>query len=137
MNSTTDFRTVEKPENGATLALVLLRSFMSPFLAAIAPRLFMILFRFAQPLLMSQAIQFVMRPKTTETDKGAALRIVIAATIVYTGIAVSAIENEVMGSFQDVATDNAKTHSGIHRGLPTPAEPPSSNVAWRSHRPAS
>ncbi|KUI57164.1 Multidrug resistance-associated protein 1 [Cytospora mali] len=77
-----------KPENGATVPRVLLKCLQTPFLAAIVPRIFVVLFRFAQPLLISRAIRFVTSsPEEDERLNG--YWIVVAASLIYIGMAVS------------------------------------------------
>lgn len=59
-----------------------------PFLTAIIPRLAVIGFRFAQPLLISQAILFV-STVSAANNESAAYFLVVEATVVYVGMAVS------------------------------------------------
>lgn len=77
-----------KPENGATLPLVLLRCLLAPFMAAILPRVSVIVFRFAQPLLISRAIRFVTQSSVEDHDRSG-YWIVVAAASIYIGMAVN------------------------------------------------
>lgn len=76
-----------KPEGKITLPLVLLRCLKWPFIAAILPRLFLILFRYSQTILIEVTIRFVMKDGSGDDDTGYWL--VIVAFVVYTGMAVS------------------------------------------------
>lgn len=86
--SLTRLRVTAKPENGATLPRVLLQGLRAPFLAAIVPRIFVIVFRFAQLLLISRTIRFV-TSFPSEDDRLNGYWIVVAASIIYAGMAVS------------------------------------------------
>ena len=66
-------------------ALVLFRCLRAPFLTVIVPRLFVIGFRYGQPVLIRYAIEYVQSPETNE-DQGYTL--VSVAAIVYIGLAV-------------------------------------------------
>ncbi|KAI0147916.1 ABC transporter [Hypoxylon sp. NC0597] len=77
-----------RPENKMTLPKVLLRCLMKPFLLAIPPRLFLTLFRYSQPLIIRQAIVYVTSDKLSgQLWTGPSL--VIAAVVVYVGLAIS------------------------------------------------
>lgn len=78
-----------KPENGATLPRVLLKCLLAPFLSAIIPRILVIVFRFAQPLLISRAIRFVTKSSAEGDNSRDGLWISIAAAAIYIGMAVS------------------------------------------------
>lgn len=78
-----------KPEGAATLPRVLLDCILMPFLTAIIPRTAVIVFRFAQPVLMSQAIRFVNSVSAANNLGSAAYFLVVEATAVYVGMAVS------------------------------------------------
>lgn len=82
---------IAKPEYGATLPLVLLRCLCRPFLDAIVPRMFVILFRLSQPLLISRAIRFVSRyPVGDESDdRPNGYYIIVGTAVTYIGMAVS------------------------------------------------
>lgn len=81
-------QTTARPENGATLPLVLLRCLFRPFLGAITSRILVIIFRFSQPLLISRAIQFV-TDLSVGDDYLDGYWIIVAAAATYIGMAVS------------------------------------------------
>ncbi|OTB06021.1 hypothetical protein M426DRAFT_319383 [Hypoxylon sp. CI-4A] len=77
-----------RPENKMTLPKVLLRCLMRPFLLAIPARLFLTIFRYSQPVIIRQAILFVTSNETNSRGwTGHSL--VIAAVVVYVGLAIS------------------------------------------------
>lgn len=78
-----------KPEGGTTLPRVLLGCILRPFLMAIVPRVAVVIFRFAQALLISRAIRFVTQVSAA-SDQSGAYWLVVEATVVYVGMAVSA-----------------------------------------------
>ncbi|KAH8899329.1 hypothetical protein GQ53DRAFT_709991 [Thozetella sp. PMI_491] len=71
------------------LPLVLYRCLRAPFLSVIPSRLFLILFRYCQPFLIEYSIRFVgdLRLGQWEADEG--FLIIVAAVVIYTGLAVS------------------------------------------------
>ncbi|KAH9209825.1 P-loop containing nucleoside triphosphate hydrolase protein [Leptodontidium sp. 2 PMI_412] len=75
-----------RPESRSTLPLVLLRCLSTPFMAAILPRLSLIVFRYSQTVLISLTIRFVRRPGD---DRGDGYWLVLAALTVYLGLAIS------------------------------------------------
>ncbi|CAN8101311.1 unnamed protein product [Discula destructiva] len=77
-----------KPDNRASLPRVLLTCLLAPFLSAIVPRILVVVFRFAQPLLISRAIRFVTDP-SVEKDGRDAFWIIVAAAAIYIGMALS------------------------------------------------
>ncbi|KAI5860382.1 putative ABC transporter [Durotheca rogersii] len=77
-----------KPETKRALPLAVLKCTRSPFLAAIVPRLFLIVFRYSQPVLIKQSIRFVtMAPTNTVGNYGYWL--ILSAATVYLGLAIS------------------------------------------------
>jgi ATP-binding cassette subfamily C (CFTR/MRP) protein 1 len=50
---------VAKPETKKTLPLALLKCVNSLFVAAVIPRLFLIIFRYSQPILIQRSIRYV------------------------------------------------------------------------------
>ncbi|OIW22995.1 putative ABC transporter [Coniochaeta ligniaria NRRL 30616] len=77
-----------KPETKRTLPLVLLKCIRKPFMAAIIPRLFLIVFRYSQPMLIRQSIRFVTMPsESAVTMRGYWL--IVSAVVVYLGLAIS------------------------------------------------
>ncbi|KAK4233232.1 P-loop containing nucleoside triphosphate hydrolase protein [Achaetomium macrosporum] len=79
-----------RPETRMALPLALLRCIRRPFVAPVIPRLFLIFFRYSQPALIRQSIQFV----TTGVSSVAGLDtrgywLVFSAVTIYVGLAVS------------------------------------------------
>ncbi|KAL2127939.1 hypothetical protein VTI74DRAFT_9944 [Chaetomium olivicolor] len=79
-----------RPETRAALPLALLRCIRRSFVAPVIPRLFLIFFRYSQPALIRQSIQFV----TTSIPSAAGLEtrgywLVFSAVAIYVGLAVS------------------------------------------------
>lgn len=76
-----------KPETKLTLPRVLVVTLLSPFLAPIIPRLCLIVFRYAQPVLVSRAVRYL----STNVDGNspdAGRSLIITAVVVYVGLAV-------------------------------------------------
>jgi ATP-binding cassette subfamily C (CFTR/MRP) protein 1 len=76
-----------KPEKKITLPKVLVQSMLSHFLAPILPRLFLISFRYAQPVLISTAIRHMSKSSDGDWDLG--YKVILMAIVVYVGLAVS------------------------------------------------
>lgn len=82
-------RCTAKPETKMTLPFALLSCIKRPFLAAIMPRLFVVLFRYSQPVLIKRSIRHV-----TASSAGMLLAdnggywLVLYAVVVYSGLAV-------------------------------------------------
>jgi hypothetical protein len=65
-----------------------LKCLKQPFLAAIIPRLFLIAFRYSQPILIRESIRYVVAyPTDKESSQG--FWLVLSAVAVYVGLAVS------------------------------------------------
>jgi ATP-binding cassette subfamily C (CFTR/MRP) protein 1 len=79
---------VEKPETATTLLRVLTAALLEPFLAAIPSRLFVIIFQYAQPLLIRQAIRFVTSTPSERSWIDMRMGIVLVSIVVYVGLAV-------------------------------------------------
>lgn len=77
-----------KPENKMTLLNVLFRCLRKPFLIAILPRIFLTFFRYSQPVLISQAIEYVTSDELSRPVLSGH-RLVIVAAVVYLGLAIS------------------------------------------------
>lgn len=71
-----------------TLLFALLRCTKNPFIAAIIPRLFLIVFRYSQPVLIKQSIRFV-TIYSNETGGEYGYWLVVSAITIYVGLAVS------------------------------------------------
>ncbi|KDN60706.1 hypothetical protein CSUB01_04114 [Colletotrichum sublineola] len=76
-----------KPEGRSTLPKVLVRSMLPHFLAPIIPRLFLIAFRYAQPVLISTAIRFLSGLSAQSADEGRL--VILMAVVIYVGLAMS------------------------------------------------
>lgn len=77
-----------KPETKMSLPLALMTCLTQPFLAAIVPRLFLICFRYSQPILIRESIRYVVAyPTDAESNQG--FWLVLSAVAVYVGLAVS------------------------------------------------
>ena len=77
-----------KPETKKALPLALMRCLKRPFLLAVIPRLFLICFRYSQPILIRKAIRYVV---VLSADPGGSrgFWLIISAVVVYVGLAVS------------------------------------------------
>ncbi|KAF9875444.1 hypothetical protein CkaCkLH20_07264 [Colletotrichum karsti] len=78
-----------KPETRTTLPSALARSLLSAFLAPVLPRLALIAFRYAQPVLISTAIRYIGQPSIEVSASG--LSIIALAAVVYIGLALSSV----------------------------------------------
>ncbi|KAI5920739.1 putative ABC transporter [Camillea tinctor] len=77
-----------KPETEMTLPRALLKSLRPQFLAPILPRLFLIVFRYAQPNLIKQSVKYVTAsPESVPYSYGYWLT--ITTVVIYVGLAVS------------------------------------------------
>lgn len=80
---------IEKPESSLCLPKVLFECFKKPILWAIIPRLFLIVFRYAQPLLIREAIGYVSASKISSARSWSGPDLIVAAMVVYFCLAVS------------------------------------------------
>jgi len=80
-----------KPERTTTLPYVLLKCFKGPVAAAILPRLFLIVFRYSQPVLINISVRYIgnARKESGSTEEGRWL--IVGALVVYVGLAVSVL----------------------------------------------
>lgn len=77
-----------KPETKKSLPIALMRCLWKPFLAAVIPRLFLILFRYSQPTLIKECIRYaVAYPAGAESSHGYWL--VVLAVFIYVSLALS------------------------------------------------
>ncbi|KAM0171092.1 hypothetical protein ACHAPF_008462 [Botrytis cinerea] len=77
-----------KPETKYSLPLALMKCLKHPFLAAVMPRLFLIVFRYSQPLLIKESIKYVVaHPTEEESSRG--FWLVVSAVAIYIGLALS------------------------------------------------
>jgi len=66
-----------------------------PFILAVIPRLFVVVFEFSQPILIRQTIRFVQASVTEDADsQGLAYLVVYSAIAIYVGLAVSSAAYE-------------------------------------------
>ncbi|KAK1639348.1 P-loop containing nucleoside triphosphate hydrolase protein [Colletotrichum phormii] len=77
----------DKPEKKLTLPRVLLLSMLPQFLAPIVPRLVLVGFRYAQPVLIGTAIRSINKSSEESSDGG--YSVVPMAVVVYVGLAIS------------------------------------------------
>ncbi|KAI0814233.1 putative ABC transporter [Xylaria sp. FL0064] len=77
-----------KPETDRTLSLVLMKCFKAQFFAAVIPRLSLVAFRYAQPVLIKQSIRHV-ASYSPDAEANHGYFLVSAAVIIYIGRAVS------------------------------------------------
>lgn len=80
-------RNLASPETKAALPLALLKALMTPFLASVIPRLFLIIFRYSQPPLIKSSIKYV-KAFNSNTNDDQGFWLVGTAVIVYVGFAV-------------------------------------------------
>lgn len=71
-----------------SLPLALMKCLKRSFLAAIVPRLFLIIFQCAQPILIRESIRYVVA-YPAETEPNQVFWLVLSAVTVYVGLAVS------------------------------------------------
>jgi hypothetical protein len=81
-----------QPETSFTLPRVLFTCFWGEILSPIVPRLFLIVFRYSQPILISVTIGFVRKSSSQDEGMGSGYWLVVLATGTYCGIAVSFIK---------------------------------------------
>ncbi|KAH8803106.1 putative ABC transporter [Xylogone sp. PMI_703] len=77
-----------KPETKWALPYALYRSIRRPFLRAVLPRLFLTVFRYSQPDLIRNSIQYVTTSSSSDS-RPIGYWIVVAAIIIYGGLAIS------------------------------------------------
>lgn len=74
------------------LPLSLIQSLKKPFFAPVMPRLFLIAFRYSQPILIREIIRYAAAPHT-EPDNNRRSWLVLSAVTIYTGLAVRLNDN--------------------------------------------
>ncbi|KAH8903310.1 ABC transporter [Coniochaeta sp. PMI_546] len=79
-----------RPSNKLTLPKALVSSMRSQFFAPVLPRLCLILFRYAQPVLIRTAVRYLSTP-VNETRSRAGYSVILMAIIVYIGLALSKV----------------------------------------------
>ncbi|KPM40571.1 hypothetical protein AK830_g5983 [Neonectria ditissima] len=75
-----------KPETRTTLPKVLVLSMLPHFLIPVIPRLFLIAFRYSQPVLISTAVRLM--SQSSEQDSQTGYLVIAMAITIYTGLAV-------------------------------------------------
>lgn len=93
-----------------TLLNVLFRCLRKPFLIAILPRIFLTFFRYSQPVLISQAIEYVTSDELSRPVLSGH-RLVIVAAVVYLGLAVS--QNISIGGPSQLANLRPDLYHGL------------------------
>lgn len=78
-----------KPETTLTLPVTMLRLSKGAFLSAIIPRMFLIIFRYCQPVLINAAVRFVHNGNENSNDRNYGYWLIVMAGIIYFGLAVS------------------------------------------------
>lgn len=76
-----------RPSNKLTLPKALVSSMRSQFFAPVLPRLCLIVFRYAQPVLIRTAVRYLSTP-VNETRSRAGYSVIVMAIVVYIGLAV-------------------------------------------------
>jgi ATP-binding cassette subfamily C (CFTR/MRP) protein 1 len=76
-----------KPETKKTLPLALLNCVNSLFVAAVIPRLFLIIFRYSQPILIKQSIRYVV-DYSASAESSHGYWLFVSAVGIYVGLAV-------------------------------------------------
>ncbi|KAI1820889.1 putative ABC transporter [Xylaria intraflava] len=76
------------PETEKTLPLVLMRCLKAQFLASIMPRLFLIIFRYSQPILIKESIRYA-TAYTSSSGINQGYWLVLSAMTIYLGLALS------------------------------------------------
>jgi hypothetical protein len=78
---------VAKSLTKQTLLLAMFKTMKTPFLEAVLPRLFLIAFRYSQPLVIKESIRYVVAyPSKTDSNYGSWL--LLSAVAIYVGLAV-------------------------------------------------
>lgn len=76
-----------RPETKRTLPLALFKCLKQPFLAAIIPRLFLLIFRYSQPILIRESIKYVVA-SPADAESSREFRLIVSAMTIYVGLAV-------------------------------------------------
>ena len=84
-----DCQRVASSESSLALPVALVRCLSSAMRSAVLPRVLLIVFQYAQPLLIRQTIRFVNQWNTQKDSGTGAFWLVLVAVVVYVGLAVS------------------------------------------------
>jgi hypothetical protein len=79
----------DKPERSTTLPYVLWDCFKRPLAVAIPPRLFLIIFRYSQAVLINIAVRYISNAPKESGSAGDGRWLIVAALVEYAGLAVS------------------------------------------------
>jgi ATP-binding cassette, subfamily C (CFTR/MRP), member 1 len=82
-----------RPETKRALPLALYRCLKQPFLAAILPRLFLIVFKYSQPILIKESIRYVTTSYAI-TSSTYSYWIILSGIAIYVGLAVGLAHKE-------------------------------------------
>ncbi|PYI35295.1 putative ABC transporter [Aspergillus indologenus CBS 114.80] len=77
-----------KPETKRTLPMALYQCLKRPFLVAVVPRLFLLAFRYSQPILIKECIRYV-NSGFTGSGSGRGAVLIVSALAIYGGLALS------------------------------------------------
>ncbi|KNG91202.1 ATP-binding cassette transporter [Aspergillus nomiae NRRL 13137] len=78
-----------KPETTLTLPATLFLSVRGAFISPILARIFLILFRYCQPVLINAAVRFVSSKSESQDDANYSYWLIVMASIIYFGLAAS------------------------------------------------
>ncbi|RAK95436.1 putative ATP-binding cassette transporter, partial [Aspergillus ibericus CBS 121593] len=117
-----------EPVTKWTLPLTLVRCLKEAFLSPIIPRLFVILFRYVQPIFMGAAIRFV---KGTSSEVSGS-HLVLYAAVIYVGMAVSAAVYQHQINRLRIMVRGALINLIYHQSLTIPSTSDSESVALMS-----
>jgi hypothetical protein len=76
-----------KPETKHTLPVTLLRFARSAFIAPLLPRIFLIIFRYCQPVLINATVRFVNNGSQTENKPSFGSWLIVLTSVIYIGLA--------------------------------------------------
>lgn len=96
------YQFVAKPENSRSLLRALFQCVRRQMLAAVVPRLFLIGFRYSQPVLIRQSIKYVTAPPQS-AGHTYGYWLSVTAMAIYAGLAVSTISISI--AFSDTEVD--------------------------------
>ncbi|KAH8658409.1 hypothetical protein BX600DRAFT_469082 [Xylariales sp. PMI_506] len=80
--------TCSKSKWPTTMFIAWFRCFSGSLLAAAIPRMFLVVFLYAQPILINRTIQYVTQPATEDADDKTGKHLIIAAIVIYSATAI-------------------------------------------------
>ncbi|KAF4341620.1 ABC transporter [Fusarium beomiforme] len=92
-----------RPETKTTLPIILAKAMLSQFLAPVIPRLFLISFRYAQPVLISSAVRML-----SDHSSGNRHLLIVEAAAVYCGLAMLGFSTETESLLQSLRVQELK-----------------------------